>query len=80
MTFRDQGARGVDRADTRSRPVLQVDVGRSGSAGRQHQALFDLVRHLDRSRYQPVLRLEWNKNGKKRFLAYVKESRRPAND
>lgn len=80
MTSRERGTRGASRADARSRPVLRVDVGRAGSAERQHQALFEFVRHLDRSRYQPVLRLEWNKDGRKRFQAYLKESPGPASD
>lgn len=37
------------------RRILMVEANEDGTAGGSHQALYDLVRHLDRTRYEPVL-------------------------
>ncbi|MEX2375135.1 MAG: glycosyltransferase, partial [Dehalococcoidia bacterium] len=37
------------------RRVLMIEANKDGTVGGSHQALYDLVRHLDRSRYEPVL-------------------------
>ena len=37
------------------RRILCVEANEDGTVGGSHQALYDLVRHLDRSRYEPVL-------------------------
>ncbi len=35
--------------------ILLVEMNEDGTTGGSHQAQFDLVRHLDRSRYEPVV-------------------------
>lgn len=37
------------------RRILVVEMNEDGTTGGSHQAQFDLVRHLDRSRYEPVV-------------------------
>lgn len=37
------------------RRILLVEMNEDGTTGGSHQALFDLVRHLDRARFQPVV-------------------------
>ena len=71
----------LDRGDSREnagpngrpRRPPHLDVNQGGTVGGSHQSLYDLVRSLDRSRYQPILRLGRDEDGKRCFLAYVKE-------
>ena len=37
------------------RRVLMIEANEDGTVGGSHQALYDLVRHLDRTRYEPVI-------------------------
>ena len=54
------GCRDVMRADAPLR-ILYVEACEDGTVGGSHQALFDLVRQLDRCRYEPVV-LFYEKN------------------
>src|SRR5215218_2252957 len=43
-------------AVTAPRPrIMYLEANDDGTVGGSHQALFDLVRHLDRTRYEPVV-------------------------
>jgi hypothetical protein len=35
--------------------ILYIELNTDGTAGGSHQCLFDLVRHLDRDRFTPVV-------------------------
>ena len=73
MTVDRGKTRQEEMPNVRPRFLLYVDVDQGGTAGASHQALYDLVLRLDRSRYQPVLRLEKDEDGKACFLAYLSE-------
>lgn len=45
----------VPHGTPRPRRVLMIEANQDGTVGGSHQALYDMVRHLDRSRYEPVL-------------------------
>lgn len=51
----------ADRAAGRACRILYIEANEDGTVGGSHQALFDLVRTLDRERYEPVV-LFYQKN------------------